>query len=255
MEVLVGMKSMISIISRQLKIVTILFVTLSIVLVGYKNNDFLTKHEWVHYDSACDEIISFGTDGHFAYYTTDGSPVGDFDLYDQYSYDSKHKKIKLKPSENMSIKVLRYEKSRLLLDINGDVKEFLDEKDKFITGSAPQNLAYDTDNTVTGFSSYLAILSKDASEIITAPANYDGDDLEFKEYEFSETLADHVEFYMWTYDVDQSQEPTITESTYNKLTEKEATNIIKNGGAVGFVWYDAQAKITKIVFFGRTICQ
>lgn len=76
-----------------------------------------------------------------------------------------------------------------------------------------------------------------------------------KEYELSETLADHAEFYLWTNNVDQSQEPMITESTYNKLSENEATNIIRNGSAIGFVWYNAQAKITKIVFFGSTICQ
>lgn len=68
-------------------------------------------------------------------------------------------------------------------------------------------------------------------------------------------MSDHAEFYLWTYNVDQSQEPMITESTYNKLPENEATNIIRNGSAIGFVWYNAQAKITKIVFFGSTICQ
>lgn len=249
------MKSKFSDISRQLKTVTIIVVVLGIMLAGCKNNDFLSEHEWVHYDSVCDEIISFGSDGHFAYYTTDGSPVGDFDLYDQFSFNSNRKEIELKPSDGKSIKVLRHEKSRLLLNINGDIKEFFDEKDKFITGSAPQNLAYDTDNTVTGFSSYLAFLSKDGSQITTAPANYDGDDPKFKEYELSETLADHAEFYSWTYNVDQSQEPMITESTYNKLTENEASNIIKNGSAIAFVWYNAQAKITKIVFFGSTISQ
>lgn len=249
------MKSIFSDISRQLKTVTIIVVVLGIMLVGCKNNDFLTEHDWIHYDSACDEIISFGTDGHFAYYTTDGSPVGDSDLYDQYSYNSNSRKIILKPKGDISIQVLRYEKSRLLLDINGDIKEFFDEKDKLITGSAPKNLAYDTDNTVTGFSSYLAILNKNGSKITTAPADYDGDDPEFKEYELSETLSDHAEFYLWTYNVDQSQEPMITESTYNKLSENESTNIIRNGSAIGFVWYNAQAKITKIVFFGSTICQ
>ena len=141
------------------------------------------------------------------------------------------------------------------IENNGDIKEFFDEKDKLITGSAPKNLAYDTENTVTGFSSYLAILNKNGSKITTAPADYDGDDPEFKEYELSETLADHAEFYLWTNNVDQSQEPMITESTYNKLSENEATNIIRNGSAIGFVWYNAQAKITKIVFFGSTICQ
>lgn len=151
--------------------------------------------------------------------------------------------------------MLRYEKSRLLLDINGDIKEFFDEKDKLITESAPKNLAYDTDNTVTGFSSYLAILNKNGSKITTAPADYDGNDPEFKEYELSETLSDHAEFYLWTYNVDQSQQPMITESTYNKLSENEASNIIKTGSAIGFVWYNAESQITKVVFFGSTMIQ
>ena len=230
-------------------------VMIGILLVGCGKTNFLTDHNWAHYDSTCIETIYFGKDGHFSYYSDEGNPIKDSDLYDQYTYDSKNKEIVLNPKGDMSIQVLRYEKSRLLLNIDGDVKEFFDEKDKIMDDSNPSGLAYDSENIMNGSSSYLAILSKDGSEIITAPANYDGDDPEFKEYELSETLADHAEFYSWTYDVDQSQEPMITESTYNKLTEDEATNIIKNGSAIGFVWYNAQAKITKIVFFGSTIRQ
>lgn len=78
---------------------------------------------------------------------------------------------------------------------------------------------------------------KDGSQIITAPANYDGDDPEFKEYELSETLVDTPEFYLWTYNVDQSD----VESNYAKLTESQTINIIKNGSAIGFVWYNESA--------------
>ena len=42
------------------------------------------------------------------------------------------------------------------------------------------------------------------------------------------------------------------ESNFTKLTENEAFKMIKNGGAVGFVWYNESAKITKIVFYGST---
>ena len=49
----------------------------------------------------------------------------------------------------------------------------------------------------------------------------------------------------------QSQEPvnTDTESICEKLTEKEASKIIENGRAVGFVWYNEDVKIIKIVFY------
>ena len=153
----------------------------------------------------------------------------------------------------MKIKVLRHEKARLLLDIDGDVKEFFDGKDERIAGGAPQNLEYDLDNVASGFGSYLAIISKDGSKIVTAPANYDGDDPEFKEYELSEKLVDHATFYSWVYDVDESGMDV--KSNCRKVTEKEAAKMISDGAAVGFVWYNEKAEITKIVFWGSTVTQ
>lgn len=169
-------------------------VMIGILLVGCSKTDFLTDHEWIHYDSTCIETIYFGKDGHFSYYSDEGNPIHDSDLYDQYTYDFKSKKIVLKPAVDMSIHVLRYEKSRLLLNI-------------------------------------------------------DGDDPEFKKYKLSETLEDNAKFYLWTCNVDQSN----VESNYTQLTDKEAFKMIKNGGSVGFVWYNKSAKITKIVFYGSTI--
>lgn len=90
-------------------------IMIGILLVGCAKTDFLTEHDWVHYDTTCIETIYFGKDGHFAYYSDEGNPVNDSDLYDQNSYDSKSKKIHLKPTGDMSIQVLRYKKSRLLL--------------------------------------------------------------------------------------------------------------------------------------------
>lgn len=120
-----------------------------------------------------------------------------------------------------------------------------------MNGANPYDLAYDTNNITDGFSSYLAILDRDGSQIITAPANYDGDDPEFKEYELFERLADNVEYYSWTYNVDQSD----VESSYTKLTDTEAFKIIEDGGAIGFVWYNKSAKITIIVFYSSAIIE
>ena len=100
------------------------------------------------------------------------------------------------------------------------------------------NLTYNTEDVTNGFSSYLAIIGIDGSQIITAPANYDGDDPGFKKYKLSETLEDNAEFYLWTCNVDQSD----VESNYTQLTAKEAFKMIKNGGSVGFVWYNNPQK-------------
>lgn len=74
---------------------------------------------------------------------------------------------------------------------------------------------------------------KDGSQIITAPANYDSDDSKFKEYELFERLADNVEYYSWTYNVDQSD----VESSYTKLTDTEAFKIIEDCGAIQSVGF------------------
>lgn len=244
-------------VNRQFMVIAIIFLVTGLLLAGCGRSDerpeFLTAHEWVHYDSASNETICFGEDGHFAFYGDEGNPVGNSDLYDRYSYDSESKAIKLEPEGDMKIKVLRHEKSRLLLDIDGDVKEFFDGKDERIAGGAPQNLEYNLDNVASGFGSYLTIIGKDGSKIVTAPANYDGDDPEFKEYELSEKLADHATFYSWVYDVDESGMDV--KSNCGKVTEKEAAKIISDGAAVGFVWYNEKAEITKIVFWGSTVKQ
>lgn len=92
----------------------------------------------------------------------------------------------------MSILLLRYAKSRLLLNIDG--------------------------NVTNSFSSYLAIIGIDGSQMMTAPANYDGDDLELKMYELSEMLEYNGEFYSWTYNMDQSQEPVNTDAESIKMS-------------------------------------
>ena len=75
----------------------------------------------------------------------------------------------------MSILLLRYAKARLLLNIDGDVKEFFDNDDKTMS-----NLTYETEDVTNSFSSYLAIIGIDGSQMMAALANYDGDDLELK---------------------------------------------------------------------------
>ena len=63
----------------------------------------------------------------------------------------------------MSILLLRYAKSRLLLNIDGDVKEFFDNDDKTMSKAFPDNLTYETEDVTNSFSSYLAIIGIDGS--------------------------------------------------------------------------------------------
>ena len=56
-------------------------IMIGILLVGCAKTDFLIEHDWVHYDTTSIETIYFGKDGHFAYYSDEGNPVNDSDLY------------------------------------------------------------------------------------------------------------------------------------------------------------------------------
>lgn len=219
---------------------------------GDKYPEFLTKHSWMHF-AICNETISFGEDGQFAYYCACGEPVDDSDLYEKYTYNEYTSTIQLKLKENNSIiKVLRYEKSRLLLGFNGTVKEFIDSNDPLLSEATPE-IGYDNDNVTAGFSSYLSIIDKDGRNIVSAPAGYDGNDPEYKEYLLSERLVEDARFYEWNLSVTEGSSGIDTESSFRKLTEKQAEEIIASEAATGFVWYNEDVEIEKIVFFGNIV--
>ena len=222
--------------------------------IGANHPDFLTQHEWVRYCD-CDETISFGEDGHYSYYCSCGEPVGDSDLFDKYSYDEGSGEIKLKPGgSGDTIKVLRCEKSRLLLDFGGGViREFVDSKDSLASAGRPSGIEYDSDNITSGFCSYVSVLELDGRKTVTGPAGYDGDDPEYEEYRLEELLSMNAEFYDWNLSVVQTEEGEVPESSFRKLTAAEAEELVSGGSATGFVWYNEEAEICKIVFFGSTL--
>lgn len=74
--------------------------------VGCAKTDFLTGHDWVHYDSTCIKTVYFGKDGHFAYYSDEENPVNDSDLYNQYTYDSNSKEIQIEDTHVNIVKGL-----------------------------------------------------------------------------------------------------------------------------------------------------
>lgn len=58
----------------------------------------------------------------------------------------------------MSILLLRYAKSRLLLNIDGDVKEFFDNDDKTMSKAFPDNLIYETEDVTNSLVLILRLL-------------------------------------------------------------------------------------------------
>lgn len=232
----------------------LLMLTLAGCTLAENHPEFLTNHEWVYY-TYCDETIRFGEDGSYTYHCACGNPVGDSDLYEKYKYDPDTSEITLSPKGNSRpIKVLRHEKSRLLLGFDDGVKEFFDSVDPLASNVHP-DMDYDPDNYLYGFSSYLTILEKNGDNITTAPAGYDGDYPEYNDYLLEEKLSDDAEFYEWNLTITATAEGEQPDSTYRKLSSQQVEKMLGAGPSVGYVWYNDNAEIVKILFYGRTVIQ
>ncbi|MGN1166287.1 MAG: hypothetical protein ACI4S2_07680 [Lachnospiraceae bacterium] len=218
------------------------------------NTEFLTDHEWVHY-TICNETISFHDDGSFSFYCACGSPVGNYDLFDSYKYNEETSEITLLPEDDDNIiKILRYEKSRLLLKCSDGIKEFFDNTDPLVSNSYTDD-AYDTENYTLGFSSYIAIVNKNGDSLTSAPSCYDADVPEYKDYLLEEKLADNITYGEWDMQVTQTEEGEEIKHSYKELSDEQVNKMLEGGPSSGYVWYNNNAEIEKIVFFGKTVIQ
>ena len=91
-----------------------------------------TDIRWTRDTEVDIETISFKSDGSFRYSCACGNPVNDADLCEKYTYDDTTKEIKLDCYEVTedtitTIKVVSYTESSLVLDFDGDIREFVRE--------------------------------------------------------------------------------------------------------------------------------
>lgn len=231
-------------IRRIVCIAVILILSFAITGCG-KSPDFLTANDWV-FCSGCNETIHFGDNGEFSYYEACGNPVGNYDLYDKYSYDDKTREIKLLP-DGETLRVIRHDENRILIDFGDGVKEFFNADDPRLICVSPE-AEYDFDNLTEGFSSYLMIIEKKGDVFVTAPAGYDGDNPEYDSLLLECRAEPEVSYSQWLLEID-SGEP---ESSFGVLDEKEAREIINLGSAAAYVWYSPDGKISKVMFHGST---
>lgn len=114
---------------RVIALICVVLLVVAILVVFCTSNKNLGKefigHEWA--DGS--EIISFSDNGEFGYYDNSGSPVGNYDLCDKYTYSSKTGRIKLSCDNFFAvlfknIKVVECDGMVLKLRINGFVKKF-----------------------------------------------------------------------------------------------------------------------------------
>ena len=85
---------------------------------------------WTRTGDSDTEFLGFSEDGSYYYYCACGNPVNDSDVCEEYTYDAENKTINLKCLEQLDgtiteIKVVSYEEDKLVLDFDGDIREFV----------------------------------------------------------------------------------------------------------------------------------
>lgn len=212
------------------------------------DTDFLTEKRWEYNTLSCTEVLVFDKEGTFSYYETCGNPVGDSDMYETYSYDKEKQVITVHSSddslEDMEIEVLRYVKDSLLVRINGSIKEFERNND------VPTPVS-DVHDKLEGYSTYLALRNIENGMIETAPAYVDMD-AGGRKFIREEKLADTVEIFNLYEKIvhPDGEKPDELTTEFSELTIEDVAYSEDNSFSAGYVWYNDDLEIIKIVYYG-----
>ena len=209
--------------------------------------EFLTNHDWEYNTLSCTEILHFDETGGFSYYETCGNPVGNSDCYETYTYDEDKGVVTAygydDSVEDLEISVLRYTQDSLLVSIEGKIKEFYTYQD--VPG-----VIGDMYDKVEGYSAYMAIGDINDGMIETAPPNFDADAGGLKLVR-QEKLSETASFYYLNEEVihvDGEEDKITTEFT--ELRREDVAPSEDNSFSAGYVWYNDNLEITKIVYYG-----
>lgn len=141
--------------------------------------DIIIDEAWDREIEGCGETILFSNDGTFVYYEHCGSPVEDYDCYEKYLYDEKTGIITiyaLEGSEKRKIEVISCENDTLVLNFNGDVREFEKQEELLNETIEPNLLPHDiaiSEYDVTGDG------KKDELQIICAELTEDYGEMKY----------------------------------------------------------------------------
>jgi len=235
---------------KYLIIVSVILLIIVAVILFFVNGKakrpkFLTDASWSYYDSNIGENlnISFYENGEYIYSCDCGEPVGDSDIYDRYSYNSKDKTIKLSgpDGEASVIKVLYYDEYYLILLFEDGVTTFKNEN--CLIDDEPISLAADyiEDNMV-----YLSVLGFDNEKLTVAPYDYDADAAEsFAENIFELETNKNVSFYSVSVTI-EGENQTVE---HFELTETDIP-YIGEYYHTAYVGINNSGKVYSVIFYG-----
>lgn len=219
--------------------------------------DFVDK-EWLFYDEVTAEhlCLYLGSDGSYSYHCECGESVGDSDLYDQYEYNAETNIITIfadSENETEEIKILGYNEFHLMIEIDGEVKDFCLEA----MDTTSNFFSFEAGDYFTDYESRCTVADIVDNKITYSAVNYDPEGLyedgPFEEYD----LTENVEFFeLRIHRFNSIQGDQEYEEFYNlyykKMNGEEAKEYIGYGSALTFLWFDEELKVEKVVFYGET---
>ena len=218
-----------------------------------KDFEFLTASEyWYHYDEVTGESekMRFNEDATFYWGCECGEPIGDSDCYELFDYDTETSIIKLYndyDDMSMELEVLDHSDYHLLLKIDGEIKNYT-------YGETGRSIV-DSEKYLSGYSGEFFMLDATNEEITLGPIDYDGD-VEYPENAMKTYIfADDVETCsLFTFT--KIKDGEIVEDTvdYKEIDMEEVLYEIEYGCG-GFVWFDDDMQVSKLVIYGATIAE
>lgn len=205
---------------------------------------------WNYKNYVCSEKLSFGEDGEFSYWEACGSPVDDYDCYEEYTYNKKKNRITVKGTgfKNVHFDIVFADEDRLFLLVDGEPKEFYsDELVKILPAIADKYV-----ENVSDYARYAAVVDCNEDSFMIAPPDYDGDAKDsFKDRLETVKLADDVEF------VDLSVNTTIKEAPVENMKDISTFDYTDEDGNIVYTLYlDKDGNILSEVYFdedGNTV--
>lgn len=211
-------------------------------------NSLLTDAEWVGRDGRCENHITFKKDKFFSNSCACGEPVGNGDITEAYSYNSKDRNLDLFDCDGEKIetaKVLFLDKSYLVIDIWNDIYVYENENGYAQT---VHEAALDHVNTEETFPC-LAVLEFEDNLFTVSSHDYDGDTPDLFE-RFELKAAEGITFNSVSVTDDNGMvivdDVTLPEIEYQYIGEYYTH---------GFFEFNQEGEVTHITFYGELIIQ
>lgn len=210
----------------------------------------MTENQWYHLNQITGEHekMTFGEDRLFMYNCECGEPVGNSDLYDSFRYEEDNVILSGEGEEDWVVPVLTYSDYHMILNVDGQVIDFLNEE---YAGEVPLiDIKYE--ELIDGYTGFYSVLgAKDDAVTMNMPG-YDGDIKEQRALNEDYVLDENCEFINMDIYREVSDDGEYKEVTVDKMTRKEAKEFMEYGAAA-FVWMDENLEVQKMMFWGERI--